>query len=168
MKHVLALIHWFGPFELDKVIGSEWGAKKGLYLITGKQKRERVANIQYCGKTEYQTYAKRLGRHHRAHFITREREIWLGLLPYVSEEKFTYYLDKSEKLLTYYLKPIINEKNTKTIPSPTTLINYWFKPFGGVREKRISIAQQAVDDVISWDGKVFRSGKLSIHYDDYE
>lgn len=38
MKHVLALIHWFGPFELDKVIGSEWGAKKGLYLITGKQK----------------------------------------------------------------------------------------------------------------------------------
>lgn len=125
-----------------------------------------MANIQYCGKTEYQTYAKRLGRHHRAHFITREREIWLGLLPSVSDEELSYYLDKSEKLLTYYLEPTINKKNTRTIPSPITLISYWFKSSGEEREKRIYLAQQGIDDVISWNGEVFRTSNLRITNND--
>ncbi|WP_373777126.1 hypothetical protein [Glaesserella sp.] len=171
MQHTFTLIHWFGPFTLDEVINSDWGREKGLYIATGKTKGSRSdSSIQYCGITD-RPYSNRFKNHDTLPNITRELQIWLGdvvVSPYPSRNSTK--LKEPERLLTYYLDfelNLLNKKNLNSKPEIGTLVNYWFKKDRTLRARK-PIEMNDLPDVISWDGEVFRSGKLSIHYDDYE
>ncbi|OOF43376.1 hypothetical protein [Rodentibacter trehalosifermentans] len=166
MQHPFTLIHWFGPFSLDEILeNSEWGRKTGLYLGIGKTKGSRNdSEILYCGISE-QSYASRFKNHHKLPFITREQEIWLGQIistPYPSNNgAYKAYLKEPERLLTYFMQPELNDKNTILVPRAGTVLNCWFKQNGQPRKKRVS-ATHNLPDLISWDGNKWRSGNLTI------
>lgn len=166
MQHPFSLIHWFGPFQLDEILeNAEWKYKTGLYFATGKLKGSRSeSEILYCGISE-QSYSSRFKSHHKLPFITRELEIWLGQVistPYPSHQgAYKAYLKEPERLLTYFMQPILNDKNTISIPREGTVLNCWFKPNGQPRKNRLATTLN-LPDLISWDGSQWRSGNLII------
>ncbi|HGO5824190.1 TPA: hypothetical protein ACK3JW_001899 [Mannheimia haemolytica] len=165
-SHPFTLIHWFGPFRLDDILeNNEWKWKTGLYLGIGKLKGSRKEReILYCGFCE-QSYVSRFKNHHKLPFITREQEIWLGQVvstPYPSNNgAYKAYLKEPERLLTYFMQPALNDRNTILIPRVGTVLNYWFKPNGQSRKRRLSTTLN-LPDIISWDGEKWRSGNLRI------
>lgn len=158
ISHTTVIVDWRGPysyFEIEK--NPEWG--NGLYLGTGKLKYGREATIQYCGITEG-SFAGRLKNHHKVHGINREQEFWLGTIQYPSEVS-RYFLEMAESIIIYFWQPTLNERKKISPPKPITLVSKWFKKDGSPRLIQHTMCKR-LDDVISWDGKLWRSGNLQV------
>ena len=152
------IINWYGAYtfqELEYV--KELG--NGIYLITGKQKYERIPKIQYCGITEGSFYS-RIKNHHKKDSIYTDQNFWLGRFSY-PKEVTRNTLETAEKMLVYSWQFSLNEKKKLSLPEPTTVLNYWFN-----RNHEPRFNQQKIyrdfSDVISWDGELWRLGNLKV------
>ncbi len=156
--HTTVIIKWTGPFTYDDIkYQPDWG--NGLYLATGKLKHEREASIQYCGITEG-SFIYRLKNHHKIHEITREQEFWIGTVEYPSEAS-RHFLEIAESIIIYFWQPTLNERKRFHPPKPTTIISKWFKKDGSPRLRQHPLCKD-LDDVLSWDGEIWRSGNLQV------
>lgn len=160
-EHTTIIVQWYGPYSYDEVLDNpDWA--NGLYLATGKLPYEREATIQYCGITEG-SYSVRFKSHHKIHEIKREQEFWLGEVSY-PDEASRYFLEMAESIIVYFWQPTLNERKKLSIPKPISLINQWYKKNGDIRYRQHSLCKD-LDDVLSWDGLVWRSGNLSVYHD---
>lgn len=158
ISHTTVIIDWHGPHtyaEIEK--NSEWGG--GLYLATGKLKHGREATIQYCGITEG-SFIGRFKSHHKVHEINRDQEFWLGEIKYPNEVS-RYFLEIAESIIIYFWQPALNDRKKAFPLKPITLINKWFKKDGTPRLRQHILCKE-LSDVISWDGKLWRSGNLQV------
>ena len=158
MDMVTFILNWYGPYTLDD-LENEKKSGNGLYLITGKQAYERQSAIQYCGITEGSFY-NRIKNHHKKEYVKKEMSFWLGIFTY--PKKITRNeLELAEKIIIYFWQPSLNEKKKISIPKPTTIINQWFKKDETPRYNQCDIYRD-LSDVISWDGKLWRTGNLKV------
>ncbi|MCG7517940.1 hypothetical protein [Vibrio sp. MMH1-50] len=160
-EHTTIIVKWRGPYNYDDII-EEPELENGLYLATGKLKYERESIIQYCGITEG-SYATRFKSHHKIHDITREQEFWLGEVTY-PDDASRYFMEMAESIIIYFWQPTLNERKKLSLPKPITLVNQWYKKNDEPRYRQHSLLKD-LDDVLSWDGDVWRTGNLSV-YDD--
>ncbi|WP_457630818.1 hypothetical protein [Oceanithermus sp.] len=152
------MLNWYGPYTDDELYDlGNWG--KGLYLITGKQRKQRYSRIQYCGYTT-QSYVSRLSRHHKAPQVTRDRRYWLSEAAF-PKRVTAELLRRAERMVIYFWEPSLNERGIYTPPEPTTLISRWFRKDGTPRYRQMSIYKN-LSDVISWDGSHWRVGNLTV------
>ncbi|MNG30798.1 hypothetical protein D3C84_1164870 [compost metagenome] len=77
------------------------------------------------------------------------------------EEASRYFLEMAESIIIYFWQPALNEKKKVFPPKPITLVSKWFKKDGSPRLRQHSMCQH-LDDVLSWDGKLWRSGNLRV------
>ncbi len=160
-KHTTIIVNWCGPYNYDDII-EDPSLENGLYLATGKLKYEREAVIQYCGITEG-SYSTRFKNHHKINEITRDQEFWLGHVTY-PEEASRHFLEMAESIIVYFWQPTLNERKKVTLSKPITLISRWFKKSGEPRYRQHSLCKD-LDDVLSWDGSLWRSGNLAVYSD---
>lgn len=157
-SHTTVIVDWHGPYSYSEVEEApERG--NGLYLATGKLKYGREATIQYCGITEG-SFIGRFKTHHKVHKINREQEFWLGTIQYPGDAS-RYFLEMAESIIIYFWQPALNERKRVHIPKPITLVNKWFKKDGTPRRRQHTMCKH-LDDVISWDGELWRSGNLQV------
>jgi len=156
--HTTLIVDWRGPFTLED-IERDPELSNGLYLATGKLKYQRSANIQYCGITEG-SFFNRLRYHHKVHEIFKEQQFWLGSIRYPNEAS-RRYLELVESMIICFWKPKLNEKKKFAAPKSITLINKWFKKDYTPRYRQHTLCKH-LDDVISWDGKLWRLGNLQV------
>lgn len=152
------IIDWKGPYNYSEIEENpDWS--NGLYLATGKLKYGREATIQYCGITEG-SFIRRFKSHHKVHEINREQEFWLGKIKY-PENASRDFLEAAESIIIYFWQPSLNEKKKIFPPQPITLVNNWFKKNGSPRLRQHTMCKH-LNDVISWDGELWRSGNLQV------
>lgn len=149
---------WRGPYSYAEIEEKpELG--NGLYLATGKLKYEREPSIQYCGITEG-SFIGRLKSHHKVHEINRGQEFWVGEIKYPNEAS-RHFLEIAESIIIYFWQPALNERKKVFAPKPITLVSKWFKKDGAPRRRQQTMCKN-LDDVISWDGELWRSGNLQV------
>ncbi|EPT7430025.1 hypothetical protein ACVSEE_003569, partial [Vibrio cholerae] len=160
-SHTTVIVDWRGPFSYEEIESNpDW--ENGLYLATGKLKYEREATIQYCGITEG-TFIGRLKNHHKVHEINRDKEFWIGEVKY-PDEVSRYFLEMAESIIIYFWQPELNERKKLSLPKPITLINRWYKKDYSPRYRQHPMCKY-LDDVLSWDGELWRSGNLQVWED---
>lgn len=158
ISHTTVIVEWRGPYSYAEIEENpDWG--NGLYLATGKLKYEREATIQYCGITEG-SFIGRFKNHHKVHDINRAQKFWIGSVKYPSKVT-RYFLEMAESIIIYFWQPTLNERKKISIPTSTTLINKWFKKDSSPRRIQHPMCKH-LDDVISWDGELWRSGNLQV------
>ncbi|MHB1334078.1 MAG: hypothetical protein ACYCY1_15925 [Sulfuriferula sp.] len=162
MEIVNIQIKWQGPYSLDEA--EEKAFSNGLYLLAGKQKYERVSEIKYCGITK-NTLKKRFNVHHKLKLISRDLNIWFGSIVYPNDHSRNH-LEIAEKIIIYFWQPCLNDRKRYSPPKPTTLISQWFKKDGAPRINQLSVYKE-LHDVLSWDGKHWRSGNLEVYKDEW-
>jgi len=156
--HTTIIIDWKGPYTYQEVSEMpEMG--NGLYLATGKLPYQREAEIQYCGITTRSFYT-RFKEHHKVHEITREQEFWLGDITYPIQIS-KHYLEMAEALIIYFWQPKLNDRGKLYQPKPLTLMNKWLKKDGEPRYRQHTLLKE-LEDVLSWDGELWRSGNLTV------
>lgn len=157
-SHTTVIVDWRGPFSYSEIeVHPELG--NGLYLATGKLKYERESTIQYCGITEG-SFINRFKNHHKVHEINREQEFWLGKVKYPAEAS-RYFLEMAESIIIYFWQPELNDRKKVMTPKPITLISKWFKKDSTPRLRQHSMCKN-LDDVLSFDGTLWRSGNLQV------
>ena len=161
-SHKTIILHWKGPFTYDELEKDKL-MKFGVYLATGKLKNKQTEEIQYCGITEG-SFFKRIKNHHKVHEINREQKFWLASDAYSKKTKRSR-LEIAESIIIYFWQPSLNERKKAYSPSPVTVVNYWFKKNGEPRLRQHSLCKD-LDDVLSWDGRFWRTGNLSV-WEDY-
>lgn len=158
LTHTTVIVDWRGPYSYSEIEeNSEWG--NGLYLATGKLKYGREAEIQYCGITEGR-FIRRFKYHHKVKEINREQCFWLGEIVYPTEAS-RHFLEIAESIIIYFWQPALNERKKLYVPKPITLVSKWFKKDGSPRRRQHTMCKY-LDDVISWDGGLWRSGNLQV------
>jgi hypothetical protein len=157
-SHTTVIVDWHGPYSYSEVEETP-DRGNGLYLATGKLRYEREASIQYCGITEG-SFIRRFKSHHKVHEINRDQEFWLGTVKYPGDPS-RHFLETAESIIIYFWQPSLNERKKVFAPKPITLINKWFKKDGAPRRRQHPMCKH-LDDVISWDGTLWRSGNLQV------
>jgi hypothetical protein len=152
------VIDWYGPYA-DKTLENEGDWGNGLYIVTGKQKYQREPHIQYCGYTT-NSYRQRFSNHHKIPAVTREREYWLSEISH-PKKVGTEILKVAESIIIYFWEPELNEKGVYTPPEPTTIVSRWYKTNNEPRYRRSGPIGR-FPDIISWDGELWRTGKLDV------
>ncbi len=161
LSHTTVIVDWHGPFSYIEIEENpDWG--NGLYLVTGKLKYQKEACIQYCGITEG-SFIKRFKSHHKIQKINREQNFWIGTVSYPNKAS-RHFLEIAESIIIYFWQPELNERKRTYPPKPTTLINKWFKKDGAPRRRQHTMCKH-LDDVLSWDGDLWRSGNLQVWND---
>jgi hypothetical protein len=159
--HTSIIIDWRGAFYLEEIYENpDW--KNGVYLFFGKEKNKHVNKVQYCGITEG-SFATRFSQHHKLPKINRDLRIWLGSVVY-PQDASRYYLEIAEAIIIYFWQPALNDRKRVIPPKPVTLLSRWFKTDGSARLIQHSMCKE-IDDVLSWDGKLWRTGNLSVWED---
>lgn len=172
------IINWQGPHDIknrgSKQDQEEIFLKGGLYLFTGIGKNKQKDKIQYFGiaseTDKNNSYFERFKRHSTIPEINRNLKVWLGKIVYPNTRR-REYLEETERILIYFLNDeIINIQKKCTPPELLTIINKWYKPniTDWSSEPRINKPKvlNDLDDVLSWDGKYWRSAnKLSVYED---
>lgn len=159
MKTVI--LNWYGPYT-DDDLKQEKELGNGLYLITGKRMYQHGdSEIQYCGITEGKFCSRLSDTHHRKNEVTRNRNFWLSEVKYPLEVN-RELLEFAEKIIVYFWQPELNDRKKISVPKETTVINRWFTKD---REPRINQKEiyKNLDDVLSWDGKNWRTGNLKVY-----
>lgn len=159
-NYLTVKLHWSGPYTVDQVDENQDG--KGLYLFAGKKKYGRTKEILYCGITE-RKFKTRFREHHKLPLVSRELEIWLGKIEYPNGFH-REHLEIAESIIIYFWQPVLNDRKKYSPPRPTTLISHWFKQDGTPRIYQRTIYKD-LHDVLSWDGKLWRTGNLSVYGD---
>jgi hypothetical protein len=150
------LINWTGPFKSIYQMG-ETGYENGIYLLTGRRPYQRKDELQYIGIAPEQTFVMRLSRHHRLWKISKNLEIWLGIIHYPIQTSWPD-IELVESALIYVSDPPLNEKKRKTPPSkPLTVVSRWFKPDGQPRKNKRRMFQSFYN-VISTDEGTLKEG----------
>jgi len=159
--HITVIVDWKGPYSVEQVSkNAQWG--NGLYMFAGKRKYKKTNEIQYCGITEG-SFTGRFAQHHKLHEINRDLQIWLGSASY-PQNASRHYLEMAEAIIVYFWQPALNEKKTVHAPKPVSVISRWFKQDGLPRMRQHPICK-SIDDVLSWDGRLWRTGNLSVWED---
>jgi len=159
--HTTVIVDWRGPYTLEDIEKKpDW--KNGLYLFSGKRKSKKTKEVQYCGITEG-SYASRFKQHHKLLEINRNLGIWLGSVSY-PQDATRYYLEIAEAIIIYFWQPALNDRKTVYAPKPVTVISRWLKPNGLPRMRQHPMCKD-IDDVLSWDGELWRSGNLTVWED---
>ena len=160
------IVSWTGPYSLEKV--RESGKKNGIYLLVGQKKRHRTEEIkiQYCGITENYFYSRLTSKNHR---VKEMREptlsIWLGEIIYPSEFE-RWHLEVAEHCFVSFWQTPLNERKRMYYPSrPVCFISQWFTCDGEPRMRRPSI-MTGKSDILWWDEKRWRTGKLRVWHED--
>jgi hypothetical protein len=156
--HKTIILHWTGPFKYEDLENNP-DLRCGVYLATGKLKYKQTKEIQYCGITE-QKFICRIKNHHKVFEINREQEFWLAEMVYPVSCSRTL-LELAESIIIYFWQPALNERKKICQPRPVTLLNYWFTKEGKPRMRQHTMCKD-LDDVLSWDGKLWRTGNLSV------
>lgn len=159
--HTTIIVDWLGPYSQEEIEEKKELAN-GLYLVTGKLKYERSATIQYCGITEG-AFFRRFRNHHKIHQIYKESEFWLGSIKYPSESS-RHFLELAETLIIYFWQPELNTRKKLSTPNSITLISKWFKTNYQPRLRQHTLCKD-LDDVLSWDGSLWRTGNLQVWSD---
>lgn len=160
--HKTIIVDWYGPYEREEIENNpNWG--NGLYLASGFLKHKQSEEIHYCGITEG-SFADRHSNHHKLPRITRNLKLWLGKIAYPTRPT-RQILELAESIIIYFWQPTLNEKKTANAPSPVTLISRWYKPDESPRFRQHPMCKN-LEDVLSWDGELWRSGNLSVWEDE--
>lgn len=155
-SHRTIILHWKGPYSPEELSDMP-DAKCGAYLATGKIKYKQADEIQYCGITEGRFWT-RIRNHHKVHEINRNQMFWIAKVAY--PQKITRsLLELAESIIIYFWQPTLNERKKINQPKPVTLVNHWFKKDGQPRFRQNSLCKN-LDDVLSWDGELWRTGNL--------
>lgn len=151
----LYIVNWYGPYNDENLKSNE--VSLGLYLMTGKQKHDRLLDIKYCGITKRLVHKRILYSHHKKELITRDRQYWIGKV--TSMSKITRKdLELIEDLIIYFWQPKLNDKKKHKLPSPTVILNRWFNIKGELRHKT-KYEGQKLNDVIYWDNQYWHLSK---------
>ena len=160
-NNVTLIIEWQGPYTLEELKeDSDWG--DGLYIATGKLKNKQTEEIQYCGITEG-GFFYRLSNHHKINEITRNQRFWIGDIVYPKRPSRDH-MELAESIIIYFWQPTLNERKKVSPPKPITIIGHWLKSDGSPRFRQHPLCKD-FDDVLSWDGKLWRTGNLSVWED---
>jgi hypothetical protein len=152
------ILNWSGPYSLAEV-REDRETGNGLYLLTGKRRYERNSTIQYCGITE-KTFSERFRNHHKIFEITKEQKIWLAEVEY--PKNFDRgILEMAEKIIIWTWQLPSNDKKKVSPSEPVTILHFWFNKNGKPRRNQVSILK-GFSDVLSWNGKLWRSGNLKV------
>ena len=152
------VIEWRGPFtqeEIDSIINKK---KSGcMYLVTGLARYEHgKPRLQYIGISTRGAAVRLHDRGHKCELVPRECRFWLGHFSNLNQEATRTNLELAEHALVYYCQPEQNESKMMSPPQkPTIVINRWLKANGEYRTRRVTPAQQAIPDVILYDGDEF-------------
>ena len=133
MKPVVALIDWFGPYDLEGARHAAFDYDDGVYCAIGKTRYARHTKLQYVGLAN--NLRSRLnGAHHKLPLVTRQMEVWLGevVSPRTPGRKIKTtdrMLDLAEWAHAYFLQLPLNERKKKRPPDrPITVYNKWWRP----------------------------------------
>lgn len=160
--HTTVIVDWRGPYEKATIKqNSQWS--NGLYLASGLLKHKQTEEVQYCGITEG-SFATRFANHHAIPQIARKLRIWIGEVSY-PQQATRHYLEIAESILIYFWQPELNDKKTVYPPKPVTLINRWYKPDRTPRYRQHPMCKE-INDVLSWDGQLWRTGNLVVADED--
>ena len=135
MRHLVTVIDWYGPYDFaDAMRIAREEFDDGLYLCIGRQAYERGRpKIQYVGIAQKSMQTRVNNNHHKLSEVTKDRKIWLGEVgslgsPGRRDKKTSPALDFAEWALVYFLKPLLNDKKTKSGPKrPVTVLNRWWR-----------------------------------------
>jgi len=158
---ITVVVKWKGPYEWEDVCKSE--SRNGIYLITGKQPRQRKERIQYCGITENKFSARlRQKGHAREAIRSATLEIWLGEIVYPDEFDKSH-LGIAEHCFVSFWQPPLNRNLIRYVPSQAVcLISEWFFPDDSARRERPDIIAD-LPDVLWWDEERWRTGQLDVN-----
>ncbi|MBY0457937.1 MAG: hypothetical protein K2V38_11405 [Gemmataceae bacterium] len=132
MKPVVALIDWFGPYDLDTARDAAFDFDDGIYCAIGKTKHAWHSHLQYVGLAS-NLRARLNGTHHALPLITREMQLWLGEVasPRTPGRKIKTtdrMLDLAEWAHAYFLQLPLNTRKKATPPDrPITVYNKWWR-----------------------------------------
>ena len=132
MKPTLALVEWYGPYDLQAAVASAIDFDDGLYMVVGKCKRQRVARLQYVGLAKT-LHGRLKGKHEKIATVCRDTEIWLGEVssPRSPGRKIKVtdrMLDLVEWAHVFFLQLPLNEKKKKRPPDRDIIVyNRWWK-----------------------------------------
>jgi hypothetical protein len=160
-NHKTIIVDWYGAYSPEHVEeNKDW--ENGLYLASGYLKHKQSEDVHYCGITEG-SFSARHAKHHKLSEITRNRKIWIGEIAYPNRPKRDI-LELAESVIIYFWQPELNTRKTVNPPSPVTLINRWHKPDETPRLRQHPMCKD-IEDVISWDGELWRTGNLTVWED---
>ena len=152
------VVEWQGPFtqeEVDSIINKR---KSGcMYLVTGLAHYQRGDSIlQYIGISTRGAAVRLHDRGHKCEKVPRECRFWLGHFSNLNQETTRTNLELAEHVLIYHCQPEQNVSKKMNPPhKPAIVINRWLKADGKYRTRRTNPAQQALPDVILYDGDEF-------------
>lgn len=132
MKPVVALIDWFGPYDLDGARTAGFDYEDGIYCVIGKTAYARASHLQYVGLAT-SLRSRLTGAHHKLPLVTRDQEIWLGevVSPRTPGRKIKTtdrMLDLAEWAHAYFLQLPLNERKKASPPDrPITVYNKWWR-----------------------------------------
>jgi hypothetical protein len=157
-SHKTIILNWQGPYKFEE-LSKFTHLENGLYLATGKLKHKQITEIQYCGITEG-SLAKRIANHHKVDQINRKQRFWLAQVQY-PKRATRNILELAETIIIYFWQPELNERKKVGDPMPVTVINQWLKKDGTPRYIQHTLCKD-LDDVLSWDGELWRTGNLGV------
>ncbi|HEX9928078.1 MAG TPA: hypothetical protein VGB02_06055 [Pyrinomonadaceae bacterium] len=164
MSLTTVIIRWEGGFSREQIC--ELDRKNGIYLLTGKARYERQNQIQYCGITEDYFYKRINDKHHKLSQIRDDTlSIWLGeiIYPKVFDRDL---LELAEHCFVSFCWSIwqvsLNERKTTRPPRHSIcFISQWFNRKAKPLMRRPTV-MKILPDVLWWDEKRWRSGKLKV------
>ena len=122
------IIYWYGPYSIEEIIGEikvenediKLFKNKGLYQIYGFHPLYGNDVLLYIGKTEEQSFTKRLKNRYEIDYNSdsKNTKIYLGTITntdkIINENEEIEYINISESLLINALKPAYNSSNVKS------------------------------------------------------
>lgn len=134
MKERIALIDWFGPYNLKEAIdATKLHYSDGLYAFIGRQQPREHHKLQYVGLAK--KLANRINKnHHAIKNLRGDVRVWLGEVasPRVSGRKVKVtdsLLDLAEWAHAYFVNLPLNIKKKQNPPDKAIVVyNRWWKP----------------------------------------
>lgn len=164
MPLTTAIVRWTGGFSHEQICNSD--KRNGIYLLTGKTRYEREKQIQYCGITEDYFCNRINDKHHKLEQIRQDTlSIWLGEIIYPQNFERNL-LELAEHCFVSFWQPPLNERKTIYYPRDSIcFISQWFNRKNQAFMRRPGILK-SLPDVLWWDEKRWRTGKLSVWYEE--
>jgi hypothetical protein len=175
-KSIAIVIHWFGPYSVDKACELDGN---GLYLVFGRNIKGRAPNqskLLYCGISENK---KGIGQRIKEHindqhnYCHANNQWWIGRQVYPDVNADTHsreFLEMAEWTMIYFSGTTSNIKKTKRPPKHNLyVINEWFMPnesASGISDRRLRNVNvmKSIMDVQCWSPttRLIRESNLKV------